>query len=78
MRKRQSFMLTVLTSDSDVSLCGQIKMISSGKIITFTNLEELNTILASEMDTVPTLERPCPSTETLLSTFPGENQDLPL
>lgn len=51
MRKRQTFLLTILTPESGAaSLCGRIKVISSGKTCTFTNLEELYSLIASEMD----------------------------
>ena len=61
MRKRQTFMLTVLSSISDentslerVSFVGQIKVISSGKALTFTSLEELISLISSEMIENPT------------------------
>ncbi len=50
MRKRQTFLLTILTPDSgDASFCGRVKVISSGKTCTFTTLDELNGLIASEM-----------------------------
>lgn len=51
MRKRQTFLLTILTPDNGTpSLCGRLKVISSGKTTNFTNLEELYQLIASEMD----------------------------
>ncbi len=50
MRKRQSFLLTILTpDDGDTSFHGQLKVISSGKTCTFTSQEELYSLIASEM-----------------------------
>lgn len=49
MRKRQTFLLTILTPENEAdSFCGRIKVISSGKTCNFTNLEELYTLIASE------------------------------
>ncbi|NLG98002.1 MAG: hypothetical protein GX491_11635 [Chloroflexi bacterium] len=51
MRKRQTFLLTILKPDSgDSSFCGRVKVISSGKTRTFTTLDELNGLIASEMN----------------------------
>ena len=51
MRKRQNFLLTVLSSENeDASFCGRLKIISSGKMCTFTNLEELYGLIKDEMD----------------------------
>ncbi len=51
MRKRETFLLTVLTPENDnVSFCGRLKVISSGKTSTFTSLEDLYRLIASEMD----------------------------
>jgi hypothetical protein len=51
MRKRQTFLLTILTTENDSSsLCGRLKVISSGKTATFTSLDELYRLIASEMD----------------------------
>jgi len=51
MRKRQTFLLTILTPENDTgSFCGRLKVISSGKTCTFTSLEELYRLIASEMD----------------------------
>ena len=52
MRKRQTFLLTILSEeDDDASFCGRIKVIASGKTVNFTSLEELRDAIASEMDT---------------------------
>jgi hypothetical protein len=51
MRKKQTFLLTILTpEDEPASFCGKIKIISSGRIYNFTSLEELNALIVSEMD----------------------------
>jgi hypothetical protein len=51
MRKRQTFLLTILTPENgSSSFCGRLKVISSGKTATFTSLEELYRLIASEMD----------------------------
>jgi hypothetical protein len=51
MRKRQTFLLTVMTPESGTtSFCGRIKVISTGKTCTFTSLEDLYHLIASEMD----------------------------
>ncbi len=51
MRKRQTFLLTILTPENDsASFCGRLKVISSGKTCTFTSLEDLYNLIASEMD----------------------------
>jgi hypothetical protein len=51
MRKRQTFLLTILTPENgSTSFCGRLKVISSGRTETFTSLEELYRLIASEMD----------------------------
>lgn len=51
MRKRQTFLLTILTPENeDSSFCGRIKVISSGRTFTFTCLDELHRLIATEMD----------------------------
>ncbi len=51
MRKRQTFLLTILTPDNGTAcLCGKLKVISSGKTSTFTDIDELYRLIASEMD----------------------------
>lgn len=50
MRKRQTFLLTIMTPETEgASICGSLKVISSGKTCTFTNLDELYHLIASEM-----------------------------
>ena len=50
MRKRQTFLLTILTPENEASsFCGRLKVISSGRTCTFTSLEELYRLIASEM-----------------------------
>ncbi len=57
MRKRQTFLLTILTPDNGTDcFCGKLKVISSGKTCTFTDMEELYRLIASEMD-AETLQR---------------------
>lgn len=72
MRRRQTFMLTILAGASrensllDHSIaeetqlyCGQIKVISSGKIYNFTSIDELNRLIALEME--PSENDPAPA-----------------
>ena len=50
MRKKQTFLLTVMTpEDGTNTFRGQIKVIASGKTSNFTSLEELYRLLAVEM-----------------------------
>lgn len=50
MRKRQTFLLTVLTPDNGTSsFCGRVKVISTGKTSSFANLEEFYRLISSEM-----------------------------
>ena len=50
MRKKQTFLLTVMTpEDGTNAFRGQIKAIASGKTSNFTSLEELYRLLAVEM-----------------------------
>ena len=49
MRKKQTFLLTVLAPENEeTSFCGKIKVIASGKTCTFTSLDDLNHLIASE------------------------------
>lgn len=51
MRKRQTFLLTILSSETgDESLCGRLKVISSGKSFTFTSQDELHAIILGELN----------------------------
>lgn len=51
MRKRQTFLLTILSSETgDESLCGRLKVISSGKSYTFTSQDELHAIILGELN----------------------------
>lgn len=51
MRKRQTFLITILSSETrDASFCGQLKRISNGKSTNFTNLEELYRLITLEME----------------------------
>lgn len=48
MRKRQTFIITILTPETEnASLCGRLKGIASGKTFTFNNLDELSKIISS-------------------------------
>lgn len=50
MRKRQTFLLTIVTPEDEAdSFRGRIKVISSGKSCTFTSLDELYQLILSEM-----------------------------
>ncbi len=50
MRKRQTFLLTVIGSENDTaSFCGRVKVIASGKTYNFTNLDELHHLIIDEM-----------------------------
>ena len=50
MRKRQTFLLTILTPENGAApFCGQIKVISTGKVANFTTTDELYRLIASEM-----------------------------
>lgn len=50
MRKRQTFLLTILSQEDEAScFCGRIKVISSGLSYTFTSLEELHSLISSDM-----------------------------
>lgn len=49
MRKRQTFLLTILSDTDNASYCGQIKVVGSGKTINFSHLEELSGLISEEM-----------------------------
>ncbi len=52
MRKRQTFLITILSSETrDASFCGQLKRISSGKSMNFTSLDDLYRLITVEMET---------------------------
>ncbi len=56
-------MLTILAPEKgSASLCGRLKVISSGKTCTFTNINELYGLINSEMSGEPNMSRP-PSEE---------------
>lgn len=51
MRKKQTFLLTVLTPETDdASFCGKLKDIASGKTCTFTNLDEFYQAISAEIN----------------------------
>jgi hypothetical protein len=48
MRQRQTFLLTVITSETgEASFCGKIKVIATGNSYNFSSLEELNALINS-------------------------------
>lgn len=50
MRKRQTFVLTILGDENeDASFCGRVKVIANGNTYTFTNMDELHHLIAEEM-----------------------------
>jgi hypothetical protein len=50
MRKRQSFLLTILTPDDEqASFRGQIKVIANGKTSIFTSADELYRLISNEL-----------------------------
>jgi hypothetical protein len=52
MRLRQTFLLTIITPESgEASLCGRLKVISSGKTVNFACEKELFDLINSEMET---------------------------
>lgn len=56
MRKRQSFVLTVFSSENaDESICGQLKCISNGKSSNFSCMEELFGLIMTEMADNPAI-----------------------
>lgn len=66
MRKRQTFLLTIMTPENGAaSFCGRVKVISSGKTCTFTTLDELNGLISSEMSEEENLQG-FPESETAL------------
>jgi hypothetical protein len=52
MRKKQTFMLTIISPESETTaLCGRLKVIESGKTCTFATIDELQSLIVSEMET---------------------------
>lgn len=50
MRKRQTFLLTILAPETgEAPFCGRVKVIATGRTCTFTSLEELEQMIANEM-----------------------------
>lgn len=50
MRKRQTFVLTILgDEDETASFRGRVKVIANGNTYTFTNLDELHRLICDEM-----------------------------
>ncbi|MBE0697133.1 MAG: hypothetical protein IH586_09430 [Anaerolineaceae bacterium] len=51
MRQKQTFLLTVISSETEeASMCGRLKVISSGKTSNFACVEELYALINSEME----------------------------
>jgi hypothetical protein len=51
MRRKQSFLLTILTSDGEKSsFCGQLKVISNGRTCTFSTIDEFQHLIMNEID----------------------------
>jgi hypothetical protein len=58
MRKRQTFLITVLTSETEnTTICGQIKVISTGEVNKFTTMDELNHLITLAMEQHTTAEK---------------------
>ena len=50
MRRRKSFLLTVIPSDEPQNtFCGQVKSIDTGKAFNFSNMDELKQLLMREI-----------------------------
>ena len=50
MRKRTSFLLTIVATDDESPLfCGRLKTISTGQTYSFTSADELNNLILSEL-----------------------------
>jgi hypothetical protein len=46
MRKKYTFLLTILpTEDEEEEICGRIQLVQSNRAETFTNLEELRSLI---------------------------------
>jgi hypothetical protein len=57
MRKRQTFLLTILSSETgNASFCGRLKVVSTGKSCTFTSIDELYALITEEMSEAPLQE----------------------
>jgi hypothetical protein len=65
MRKKYTFLLTVLpTEDEQEELCGRLQLVQSNRADTFTNLEELRTLINQVLLSNPN------DTDELLNTAP--------
>jgi hypothetical protein len=66
MRKRQTFLLTILGSENDTaSFCGRVKVIASGKTYNFTSIDELHHLIVDEMGENVDLQNILPHDHTL-------------
>lgn len=51
MRKRQSFLLTVVVpEDAEEEFCGRLKTIATGETLNFCNYDELVSLIMKEMN----------------------------
>ena len=51
MRKRQSFLLTVLVPENtEEEFCGRLKTIATGETLSFCNYDELVSLIMKEMN----------------------------
>jgi hypothetical protein len=65
MRKKYTFLLTILpTEDEQEELCGRLQLVQSNRADTFTNLEELRTLINQVLLSNPN------DTDELLNTDP--------
>jgi hypothetical protein len=65
MRKKYTFLLTILpTEDEQEELCGRLQLVQSNRADTFTNLEELRTLINQVLLSNPN------DTDELLNTTP--------
>lgn len=57
MRKRQSFLLTVLVPENtEEEFCGRLKTIATGETLSFSNYDELVALIMKEMNGYMELE----------------------
>lgn len=59
MRKRQTFLLTIISTDNgEASICGKVKVISTGRSRNFSNMQELYELISSELEDKPLANLP--------------------
>jgi hypothetical protein len=72
MRKRQTFLLTIISSENeDACFCGKLKVISSGKTVNFSNLNEFYDLISSELEPEPASNLPGVG----MQTYPQPNEN---